>query len=125
MKSKKSLDVYFNSACPVCDAGIKAQKGKTTACDVSWKDVHVDNQLVTQLNEEIETVRKYLHVVDQDGKKHIGIDAFILLWKNSPSETWKAKLLSNPAIKVLAKGAYFVFANLLYRWNIWKRNWQV
>lgn len=123
MKSEKCLDVYFNSACPVCDAGIKVQKGKTTSCIVNWKDVHTEKELAANLNEEIETVRKYLHVVDQNGLTHIGIDAFIVLWENSPRERWKTRIVSNPAIKAIAKGLYFLFANMLYHWNRWQNNW--
>ena len=35
--------VYYNSACPVCDAGIKDQRRRMEACgvkDVEWIDVH-------------------------------------------------------------------------------------
>jgi len=120
---KDELNVYFNSACPVCNAGINSQKNKSTACTIQWKDVHEDNLLVDELNRELSTVRKYLHITDSNNQHHVGIDAFILLWKNSPKEKWKAKLFSLPAIKQLFQLTYYAFANCLYAWNKLKKNW--
>lgn len=118
-----NLKVYFNSACPVCNAGITSQKDKSTACPIQWKDIHKDNQLVDELNKNLSTVRKYLHVTDEKNQKYIGIEAFILLWKNSPKEQWKAKLFALPVVLQIAQLGYYVFANCLYFWNVQKKNW--
>lgn len=119
----KELSVYYNSACPVCDAGINSQKSKTTSCSVAWNDIHTDNSYAHEVDAEVDTIRKYLHVMDSEGQTHIGIDAFIQLWKYSPLEQWKAKLISLPLIKPIARAAYFAFANLLFTWNRAVRNW--
>ena len=118
-----TLNVYFNSACPICNAGIVSQKNKSTDCPIQWKDVHKNNLLVDELNEELSQVRKYLHVTDGHNQQYIGIEAFILLWKNSPKENWKAKLFSLPIIKQFSQLGYYAFANYLYVWNQHKKNW--
>ncbi len=125
MKQSKDekLQVYFNSACPVCNAGINSQKSKTTSCDVSWNDIHVDNRLAKEADPDIDIVRKYLHVIDNTGQKHIGIEAFIQLWQHSAHEQWKAKVFTLPIVKHVAKAFYFVFANMLFRWNQMMKNW--
>lgn len=125
MKQKRDekLLVYFNSACPVCNAGINAQKSKTTECNVSWNDIHTNKVYAQEADPDINVVRKYLHVIDYSGQKHIGIDAFIQLWKYSPHEQWKAKLFALPIINSVAKTCYFVFANILFFWNRLMRNW--
>ena len=119
----EALKVYFNSACPVCKMGINAQKTKTTECSVSWNDIHTNKQYAHEADPDINVVRKYLHVVDRNGKKHLGIDAFMQLWQYSPSEHWKAKLFALPIVKQSAKMAYFVFANILFTWNRFVGNW--
>ena len=119
----EELEVYFNSACPVCRAGINAQKDKTTDCSVNWNDIHTDKHYAKEADPNIDVVRKYLHVIDSNGQKHIGIDAFIQLWKYSPREQWKAKLFALPIVKQFAKAAYLVFANLLFTWNRFVGNW--
>ncbi|MCY1440439.1 hypothetical protein D9M71_567160 [compost metagenome] len=55
--------------------------------------------------------------------KRMGVDAFIVLWRHSPGEEWKARLFSLPLIHGLAQLAYKVFARLLYRWNKAKHHW--
>lgn len=117
------IKVYYNSACPVCRAGIDGQKDKTTACQVEWADVHADNQAVEEIGEELEYVRERLHLVDEQGVKRMGVDAFIVLWRHSPRERWKARLLSLPLINGLAQLGYKAFARLLYLWNRSKRHW--
>ena len=124
LKDEK-LQVYFNSACPVCKAGINAQKSKTTSCDVSWNDIHINNRYAQEADPDIDVVRKYLHVIDKNGQKHVGIEAFIQLWKYSPLEQWKAKLFALPIIKPIARAGYFVFANILFMWNRLMKNWSV
>ena len=125
MKNDKeqALNVYFNSACPVCNAGINTQKQRSTACTINWKDVHQDNSLSIELGRSLSTVRKYLHVLDTNGQRYLGINAFIVLWQNSPKEQWKAKLFSRPIIQQLAQLGYFAFANGLYAWNKIGQRW--
>lgn len=120
---KKTVKVYYNSACPVCKAGIESQKGKMEACAIEWKDVHSNNQLVAEINSEIERVRERLHVVDEQGQIHIGFDAFLVIWQHAPNERWKAKLLGLPIIKQFGRLAYNLFAIALYKWNRAKKHW--
>ncbi|MNQ49300.1 hypothetical protein D3C85_632070 [compost metagenome] len=117
------IKVYYNSACPVCKAGIEGQKGKTTACQVEWADIHQDNAAVGEIGENLEYVRERLHLVDEQGVKRMGVDAFIVLWRHSPGEEWKARLFSLPLIHGAAQLAYKAFARLLYRWNKAKHHW--
>lgn len=123
MNSQPKIRVFFNSACPVCNAGISAQKKKKSVCPVEWQDVHLDNELVKDLDAPLEFVRERLHVVDESGKLQVGYDAFIAIWRNSPGEKWKASLSSLPLIKPLLNAAYNVFARALYRWNRSRNHW--
>ena len=129
----RGICVYYNSACPVCKAGIEYQKGKAQQADIFWGDIHLDKRLLENVspdldklglnNLSLETLRKYLHVTDQQGEVHIGIDAFIVIWRNSDKQVWLANMFSLPILKSIAKTGYFIFANILYHWNRWQKHW--
>lgn len=123
MSDKETIKVYYNSACPVCKAGIEHQKDKESSCEIQWNDVHQHNNLVFELNSELEFVRERLHVVDEIGKLQVGFAAFLTIWKNSPTEKWKYHLLSLPVIKQFGTLFYNLFATVLYKWNKTKKHW--
>ena len=123
MNNKSSIKVFFNSACPVCNAGISSQKNKKSSCGVEWKDVHLNNELARDLGAELEFVRERLHVIDENGELQVGYNAFISIWRNSPRERWKATLSSLPIVKQLLNIFYNLFARALYKWNRSKKHW--
>jgi len=123
MNNEPTIKVFFNSACPVCNAGITSQQNKQSSCGVEWKDVHLDNELVQDLDAELEFVRERLHVIDENGDLQIGFNAFITIWRHSPGEQWKAALSSLPLLKQLLNMFYNLFARALYRWNRSKKHW--
>lgn len=119
----KALKVYYNSACPVCASGVNAQRSRMPGCDVTWNDVHSNPACRHEINSDLEFVRKRLHVVDEQGIAQIGIDAFVSLWRMSPSEQWKARLFSLPVVHPLSVWAYNAFAFCLYKWNKALKRW--
>ncbi len=123
MNEKASIKVFFNSACPVCDAGIQGQKKKMESCAVEWQDVHIDNELVKHLDADLEFVRERLHVIDENGNLCIGYEAFIAIWRSSPDEQWKATLSSIPVFRQALNILYNLCAKFLYQRNKSKNHW--
>lgn len=123
MSGGPRVKVYYNSACPVCNAGIESQKRKMEGCTVEWKDVHSDNSLVNEIGYDLESVRERLHVVDEQGNVLVGFDAFIEIWRNSPEEKWKAGVFGLPVIRHIGRLAYNLFAAALYKWNRARKRW--
>ena len=123
MTEKSKMKIYYNSACPVCKAGIESQMEKESSCEIQWTDVHKDNQLVAEIEADLEFVRKRLHVIDENGELNVGFDAFLAIWKNSPTESWKAAVFGLPLIKQLCRSSYNLFAAALYKWNKLKKHW--
>jgi len=118
--------VYYNSACPVCNAGIKDQRKRMQECgvkDIEWVDVHNNPDAVSEVGSSLEQVRERLYVKDDNGQLNIGADAFIHLWQQTPNQRWLARLFQLPIIRSLARLAYNGFAWLLYRWNRALRHW--
>lgn len=123
MGEQRPLKVYYNSACPVCNAGIERQKRRMADRPVAWKDVHTDEAARTEIPSELEFVRERLHALDEHGELQVGFDAFLAIWRHSPGERWKARSLGLPGIRHLAAMGYNLFARGLYRWNRRRGRW--
>src|SRR3954471_19034887 len=113
------LKVYYNSACPVCDAGIRGQRERMAACQAQaeWIDVHNHADAVKQIGAEREFVRERLHVVDAEGRLHVGADAVRVLMEQTRGERWLGRLMALPLIRPVSGWCYNRFAKLLYAWN--------
>jgi predicted DCC family thiol-disulfide oxidoreductase YuxK len=117
--------VYYNSACPVCDAGIRYQRARLEGCgvEVEWIDVRENNQVVEDLGADLEQVRERLHLVDETGAVRVGAEAFAELWRRTPGQGWLAVLARLPIVRTGFRWAYNGFARVLYRWNRRKGHW--
>jgi predicted DCC family thiol-disulfide oxidoreductase YuxK len=118
--------VYYNSACPVCNAGIKDQRRRMQACAaeaVEWIDVHHNPGAVREVGADLETVRETLHVMTADGRIAKGADAFAALWSRTRGQRRAAALLRLPLLHGLSQLAYRLFARALYRWNRHRGHW--
>ena len=117
--------VYYNGACPVCDAGIALQRRKLHGCaaEVDWIDVHSDKGAVSEVGAELEFVRERLHVLDESGAVRVGSEAFAALWALTPNQGWFARLSRLPIVRTLFRWSYNGFAAALYRWNLRRGRW--
>lgn len=123
MKKLEELTVYYNSACPVCDAGITKQKEQRMSCDITWVDVHTNPAAVKELDIDIELIRERLHVRDKTGKMNVGASAMAAIWQQTPSQQWLARIANLPTMHWLAEKSYNLFAKALYRWNRVLKHW--
>jgi predicted DCC family thiol-disulfide oxidoreductase YuxK len=118
--------VYYNSACPICKAGIESQQCRMAAqeiSDVEWLDVHTHPEFAREVGAELEFVRERLHVKAPDGSLRVGADALATLFERTRGQQWLARLLHFPVLRSFAHWAYNRFARLLYRWNRKRRHW--
>lgn len=118
--------VYYNSACPVCKAGIKKQREMMEKCgvqDINWVDVHNQPDSASETHSSLEQVRERLHLKDENGQIKIGADAFIFLWLKTPGLHWLGKIGQLPVIRPIFHFSYNSFARLLYGWNRMMKHW--
>jgi 2-polyprenyl-6-hydroxyphenyl methylase / 3-demethylubiquinone-9 3-methyltransferase len=125
MTDPRPTTVYYNSACPVCDAGIRGQRERMQGCAVEWVDVHANPDAVAPLGVSLEQVRERLHVVEGEGRVRVGAQALESLWAQTPGQRWLGRLMRLPLLSALAGALYDRFARVLYRWNLRKGHWQV
>ncbi|MBI2255160.1 MAG: DUF393 domain-containing protein [Proteobacteria bacterium] len=113
------LAVYYNSACPVCKAGIDSQRDRMERLqsDADWKDIATDNNLVCEIGAELDMVRHSLHVRDESGTIFVGADAIARLMMETPGQAWLGRLMMWRPFRPVSRWLYDRFADRLFAWN--------
>ncbi|WP_197504219.1 DCC1-like thiol-disulfide oxidoreductase family protein [Mesorhizobium sp. WSM3873] len=115
------LTVWYNTRCPVCDAGINRQKRRLIEAvksgRVEFRDINLEPKALLAFGASLEDVRRRLHATDAEGKLLVGADVAIAVWRLTPGEGWLATLFGNPAVLRLTRFVYDRLADLLYAWN--------
>ncbi|RWE78679.1 DCC1-like thiol-disulfide oxidoreductase family protein [Mesorhizobium sp.] len=124
---KPPLTVWYNTRCPVCDAGINRQRRRlieaVKAGRVAFRDINFEPEALSAFGASLEDIRRRLHATDSEGRLLVGADVAIAVWRLTPGEGWLASLFGNVATLPLTRFAYERFADLLYAWNRRKGRW--
>jgi len=121
------LVVWYNTRCPVCDAGINRQSNKLLAAvragTIEFRDINLQPEALAGYGASLADVRRRLHATDEAGRLLVGADVAIAVWRLTPGEGWLAALFGNPVLRPLTRLFYDRFADLLYAWNRRKGRW--
>lgn len=121
------LTVWYNTRCPVCDAGIRHQKRRLVdavkAGRIEFRDINLDPAALARFGASLEDIRRRLHATDAQGRLLVGADVAIAVWRATPGEGWLVALFGNPFALPVTRFVYDRFADLLYAWNRRKGRW--
>jgi len=121
------LVVWYNTRCPVCDAGIDWQRNKLLAAvragHISFHDINEAPEALAAYGVSLDDVRRRLHATNEAGRLIVGADVAIATWRLTPGEGWLASLFGNRLMLPVTRFTYDRFADLLFAWNKWKRHW--
>jgi predicted DCC family thiol-disulfide oxidoreductase YuxK len=121
------LTVWYNTRCPVCDAGIDWQLNKLLALvrsgRVAFRDINEQPEALAAYGATVDDVRRRLHATDEEGHLVLGADVALRLWQLTPGERWLASLLGNRVTRPLTRFGYDRFADLLFAWNKRRGHW--
>ena len=120
------LVVWYNTRCPVCDAGIDWQRNKLLAAvrgHLCFRDINEEPQALAAYGASLDDVRRRLHATDESGRLIVGADVAIAIWRITPGEGWLASLFGNPVMLPVTRLVYDRFADLLFAWNRRKGRW--
>ena len=127
MMAPSKLTVWYNTKCPVCNAGIDWQHSRLVraarAGAIEFRDINLEPDALARFGAGVEDIRRRLHAVDATGRLHVGADCAIEIWLRTPGDAWLGRALGLPVIRHIARFAYNRFADLLYAWNRWKGRW--
>ena len=107
--------VFYDGKCGLCRREIDHYKRIAPQDIFEWSDITTTPNAFTSLGFLVSDGLLALHVLDASQKMHIGIGAFIIIWKNIPR--WKiiGVLMSLPIIRPLANIAYKHFASWRFK----------
>jgi predicted DCC family thiol-disulfide oxidoreductase YuxK len=125
--SAPALTVWYNTRCPVRDAGISRQKGRlieaVKARRIAFRDINLEPAALAAHGASLEDIRRRLHAVDADGNLLVGADVAIAIWRLTPGEGWLAALFGYPLLLPTTRFTYDRIADFLYAWNRRKGRW--
>jgi predicted DCC family thiol-disulfide oxidoreductase YuxK len=124
---RPKLTVWYNTKCPVCNAGIDRQRNRLLQAAqsgaIEFRDINFEPEALTRFGADVEDVRRRLHAVDALGQLHVGADCAVEIWQRTPGEAWLGRLVNLPGLIHIARFAYDHFADRLYAWNRRKGRW--
>jgi predicted DCC family thiol-disulfide oxidoreductase YuxK len=121
------LTVWYNTRCPVCDAGIDRQRNKLLALvkagAIEFRDINLEPDALSRYGASLDDIRRRLHATDDAGRLLVGADVAIAVWRLTPGEGWLATLLGNQVMRPATRFTYDRFADVLWGWNRRKGRW--
>jgi predicted DCC family thiol-disulfide oxidoreductase YuxK len=105
------VTVYYDGKCGLCRKEISHYKKIATEGQFIWSDIAHDAAPLSELGVSQMDALRRLHATDRNGKLHIGVDAFILIWGQLP--TWRplAILVGLPVVRYIAEMLYNRFVD--------------
>jgi len=120
------LIVWYNTKCPVCNAGIDWQRNRLVKAArsgaIEFRDIDCEPEALAAHGAGVEDVRRRLHGMVGE-TLFAGADCAAQIWLRTPGDVWLGRLATLPVIRPAARLLYDRFADLLYAWNRRKRHW--
>ena len=109
------ITVFYDGKCGLCSKEINHYRKIAPSNIFNWQDI---TKSTSELNKEGITLAeglRLLHAKDNSGQMHVGMDAFILIWKQLKRWRMLAFLAGLPIIRHITNAAYRAFANWRFK----------
>ena len=104
------ITVFYDGKCSLCQREIEYYKRTAPEAVFNWVDITVDSSIIQKLGITYADGLKILHAQDSNFKLHMGVDAFLLIWRQIPGWRLLAIIVDIPIIRLIADIAYRIFA---------------
>lgn len=104
------IRVFYDGKCGLCRREIEHYKRIAPVGVFDWVDITVDASSLEKLGIAYADGLKLLNAQDAQGKLHVGVDAFILIWRQIPRWRVLASIVGAGFIRRVANIAYRAFA---------------
>ena len=105
------ITVFYDGKCGLCSKEIRHYKRIAPDGVFDWVDITVSPEDLKKEGVSLSTGLKLLHAKDNNEVIHVGVDAFILIWKQLQNWQTLATFVSLPVIRQIAYYLYNKFAN--------------
>lgn len=104
------ITVFYDDQCGLCLREIGVYKRADQKCCFKWQGLSDRSLDLKAEGLDLVSALEQLHVKDSSGDVHVGVDAFIMIWKHLPRWRILAFLASIPFLHWILKLAYEWFA---------------
>ena len=104
------IKVFYDGKCGLCSREIMHYKKICNDNNFTWVDVARNHEALKSFKVSQSDALLYLHATLDDKELFVGVDAFLLIWKNLPYWKYLAFLFKLPLIKNLSSILYKYFA---------------
>lgn len=104
------ITVFYDGKCGLCRREIEHYKHIAPEGIFIWQDITANASTLESLGIAYADGLKLLHAQDAQGKIHIGVDAFLLIWQQMPRWRILAIIVAAPFIRPLVNIIYRCFA---------------
>ena len=109
------ISVFYDDKCSLCSREINFYKKLAPQAPLKW--LGISSSSIELKNAKVKRVDAlmFLHVRDDDGMFHVGVDAFILIWRNLPYFKYINYFILLPGVYYLANLIYEKFAKYRFK----------
>lgn len=111
----KMITIFYDGKCGLCSREINYYKKIAQSDKFRWLDIATDPTPLKPLKISQADGLRRLHGLDSEGHLHVGVDAFLLIWRELPYWCFLSMVVRLPGIRHLAQLAYNRFAD--YRFS--------
>ncbi len=109
------ITVFYDGKCSLCNREIKYYKRIAPDGIFEWIDITVDASSLERLGISYPDGLKLLHVQDESGKIHTGIDGFLTIWQHLNRWKYVGVFINLPIIRSITETLYILFAAWRFR----------
>lgn len=103
--------VYFDGACPLCNAEISHYRRQRGAEALRFVDVSAEGGIESNDLTREEALKR-LHIRTPDGRLVSGAAAFVAIWHLLPGWSWAARIATLPGGLVVLEALYRMFLKI-------------
>jgi len=109
------ITIFYDGKCGLCAKEINYYKKTAPPGIFDWQDITVSPHDLEKEGISLADGLRELHARDDQGKIHVGVDTFILIWQQLAGWKILAWIVALPFIKQIVRFAYKVFANWRFK----------
>ena len=109
------ITVFYDGKCGLCSKEINHYRKIEPSNIFNWQDITESNSELSKEGITLAEGLRLLRSKDSRGQIHVGVDAFILIWKQLTRWRVLAFLVGLPIIRQIANTAYRAFANWRFK----------
>ncbi|MES2932061.1 MAG: DUF393 domain-containing protein [Pseudomonadota bacterium] len=110
MSNQPAVTVFYDGLCPICSREVRLYKKLNTGVRLDWSDLRHNQEVLKTEGFSYQSAMELLHVKDQFGQLHIGIEAHLCMWSQLRYFRYLAAVLkAMPRLTRVLEKFYIVF----------------